>query len=298
MAWEDERIERERERILRRHQDRMDRFQERMDRHRERWEARAERRQFHHRHSGVGGIVVGAILAGIGVLFLLENLGIFEFESIWDFWPAILIVMGISRASTAYAWGGRILGGIIAMIGSILLLENLHFLPQHFLGRFWPLILVALGIGILARNIERQYYRGRVPGAGGLGPNPTGTAGGSAAGSVNSPYINEWAVFGGIRRRVESQEFEGGEISAVFGGVEMDLRKAAAKLDRIVIDVNAIFGGIEIYVPETWEVAVTGTPIFGGFEDKTLHAKAAEGEKRTTLMLAGAAIFGGITVKN
>jgi len=305
--------EREQERI-KRHQERMARFQERMERHQERFQERIERRamRWDHRRnrSGFGGIVAGSILLGIGVLFLLQNLGVLYFEDIWDFWPAILIVIGVARLSTSYGWGGRIWGAILTGLGSFFLLENLHLIPPHIIGRFWPLILMVVGVGLLVRNLERQYHRGPGGSSGGgpsgAGSSSSGSTGaapmtaamGSSSGSSDHPILSEWAVFGGVRRTVDSQQFEGGEINAMFGGVEVDLRKAATKNERMVIDINAIFGGVEIRVPETWDVKVTGMPIFGGYEDKTSHSRAVDGEKRPTLVLAGAAIFGGITVKN
>ena len=299
--------EREQERI-KRHQERMARFQERMERHQERFQDRIERRAMRwdsrRNRSGFGGILAGSILLGIGVLFLLQNLGVLYFEDIWDFWPAILIVMGVARASTSYGWGGRIWGGILTAVGAFFLLENLHLLPPHIIGQFWPLILVVVGVGLLVRNLERQYHRG--PGASGSGSassSPSGSAPvtaamGSSSGVSDHAILSEWAVFGGVRRIVDSQQFEGGEINAMFGGIEIDLRKAATKNERMVIDINAIFGGVELWVPEAWDVKVTGMPIFGGYEDKTSHSRTVEGEKRPTLVLAGAAIFGGITVKN
>jgi predicted membrane protein len=111
--------------------------------------------------------------------------------------------------------------------------------------------------------------------------------------------LNETTVFGGINRRIDSQEFEGGHISAVFGGIELDLRKANTKKDEIIIEADAVFGGIELTVPEHWRVTVQGSGIFGGYDDQTHPSPAASpDEKRPHLIMTGSAVFGGVSVKN
>ncbi len=108
-----------------------------------------------------------------------------------------------------------------------------------------------------------------------------------------------WATFTGLKRRVDTQNFQGGEILAVFGGIEVDLRRARIASDKeAIIDINATFGGIDIKVPETWVVIVKGQGIFGGYEDKTIPPRPQEGVTAAKLVITGFAIFGGITIKN
>ncbi len=109
--------------------------------------------------------------------------------------------------------------------------------------------------------------------------------------------MHEWAIFGGAKRRVETQDFEGGEALAIFGGVELDLHKAATKKDEIVIEANAMFGGIDMRVPDNWTVTVRGAGIFGGYEDKT-DSRSGEVGKQPHLVITGYAVFGGVSVKN
>ena len=44
-----------------------------------------------------GGLIMGLVVIAVGVLFLLRNVGIVYFEDIWQFWPVILIAIGISK---------------------------------------------------------------------------------------------------------------------------------------------------------------------------------------------------------
>ncbi len=86
----------------------------------------------------------------------------------------------------------------------------------------------------------------------------------------NNGLAGAWAVFSSVKRRVEDQDFKGGEVVAVFGEVKIDLRKAGIASGEAVIEVNAVFAGVDIRVPETWLVVLRGAGIFGAFEDKTI----------------------------
>ena len=105
-------------------------------------------------------------------------------------------------------------------------------------------------------------------------------------------------VFSGTRQKIESQDFEGGKISAVFGGAEIDLRSAGTKREEISIKAEAVFGGIELWVPAHWQTIVRGTGVFGSFEDKTFPAAPGASGKAPRLVVTGAAVFGGVVVKN
>jgi predicted membrane protein len=254
------------------------------------------------RYRGHGGLIGGVILAGIGVLLLLQNLGIPFFDDLERFWPVILIVVGVAQAFRSIGIGGKIWGGAVFAAGVLFLANNFGIIHGDVWRFLWPGILILIGVGMLARSIDRHNpnvtsmadnVRNRIKSE--LGG--TSTAGGaSPLGSVN--HLSEWAVFGGTRRRVDSQDFQGGEAFAMFGGVEIDLRKAGATREEILIEANAIFGGIELRVPETWNVTVRGSGIFGGYEDETLDSRVAPDAKQPHLVVNGFAVFGGVNIKN
>lgn len=276
-----------------------------MDRYdRERW--KQERRSLRSlRGHGHGGIVGGVILAGIGVVLLLQNLGIPYFEDLERFWPVILIVVGIAQAARSMGMGGRVWGGVVIAVGVLFLLSNFGVIhgDWHLL---WPAILILVGLGMLARAIDRQSYGGSAPGASAAQARKFGDDLKERIVSdiharipfASVDHLSEWAVFGGTRRRVNSQDFQGGEAFAMFGGVEIDLRPAATTREEVLIEVNAIFGGVEVRVPESWDVLVRGAGIFGGYEDETMDSRVATDGKRPRLVVNGFAVFGGVTVKN
>jgi predicted membrane protein len=260
--------------------ERMRRRREKMERHMDKMERRMNRP-----HSPFGGLLLGTVLAGVGVLLLLDNLGISVFDRMWEWWPAILVVAGAAKVITSCNWTGRVLGSTLIFFGSVYLLNNLGYIHGNVWAFFWPVILIAVGLGMLARGFEH----------GGMFSPAASSAGFSAsAGPSNTLAI--WAVFGGSRRRIEVQNFEGGEALAIFGGINVDLTKAGMEKDEVRLEANALFGGIDIRVPETWQVVVRGAGIFGGYEDKTWRAGASD-EKKPRLIVSGFAVFGGVVVK-
>jgi len=280
-----------------------ERWQAKIDRRREMWARRG--RGGISIHGASGGLVIGLILAGIGAVLLLQNFGFFANQDLWDFWPVILIVAGIVRATTSFSNTGRIFGGLIAVGGLLFLASNFGYFHRNLWEFFWPVMLILAGGVMLVRGLERNHYldqwrsggaagpAGAMPGA---GPGAPGTApGASAPRSMN--MVHEFAIFGGGHRRIDSQEFEGGDAVALFGGVQLDLRQADTKLPELNIDVTAAFGGVEIRVPETWAVSMRVTSIFGGYDDKT-HVPPPGTAKPPTLVITGAVIFGGLAVKN
>ncbi|MBZ5600883.1 MAG: cell wall-active antibiotics response protein [Acidobacteriia bacterium] len=272
------------------------RFEAKMERRRLRWQSRAYRYQ-----NPFGGLLIGAILAGIGVLLLLQNLGVLYVDDLWQYWPVILIVAGGSRMVSAWDTGGRIFGGMLLFIGGVFLLHNLGLLHGNILAYFWPVVLIAVGLALLIRALEGNRAWDLWHDGSSAPPSGTPPAGSSASGA--RPTIvdirngfKEDHIFSGAKRRIETQEFEGGEALAVFGGIELDLRKADTKRDQVFIEANAIFGGIEIRVPEHWRIVVRGTGIFGGFADETGQMPGGD-PKRPELIITGAAVFGGVSVK-
>ncbi len=255
------------------------------------------------RGRGEGRLVIGLVVVVLGILFLLDNLGVLRVEHVWgSFWPVILIVLGLVRLATCYSNAGRVSAVVLLTIGGIFLASNLGFIPWDMWRLFWPVMLILWGIAMLFRGLDKQGG-----GFGGfrLGSNSDRTTGTNTdffnkfkptAESIDT--LHQWAVFGGSRRRLDSQNFQGGEVLAIFGGVRVDLRQAASTLTEVHLDVNALFGGVDIRVPSNWSVTMRGMGIFGGFEDRT---RADEGNviqvNKTTLVVSGMAMFGGVNVK-
>ena len=107
---------------------------------------------------------------------------------------------------------------------------------------------------------------------------------------------NALVMLGGSKIKDRSEHFEHADVSAVFGGATLDL--CQAHIDREAsVDALALFGGVDVIVPPEWRVALDGTPIFGGCEDKT-DGGMERTENAPLLNVHATAIFGGVDVKN
>ena len=296
-----------------------------------------------HGRSRLGGAAFGLGIVAIGILFLLQNLGFFYIGQIWQFWPVLLIGMGLSHVLASYDSGRRVWGIFLAGIGVVFLLSNMGLLPPHVWNYIWPLGLVFWGAAMLLRgpgsnqywerrsarrewrNQRRQEKWERKGWASSGYPGPTGNAqtntdttdssqnnfddassGHTRAGGFHATTssvasrLSEYAILGGVKRRIDSQEFEGGHVTAVMGGVELDLSRAGTKLPEVVIEANALLGGVELRVPADWDVVVRGMGILGGYEDATRPPvnMGAAGAPRPRLIVTGQALLGGVTVQN
>jgi len=222
-----------------------------------------------------GQAVLGGAAVIIGALLLLDNFDILDARLYLRFWPVILIFFGGMKAFNSSYRGGQIIGGAIALVGVLLLVRELG-VTSFGLFELWPLILVLIGASLLFGGGPRRWMRA--------------TEGADARNTVNA-----FAVLGGVQQSYSTQDFQGGEASAIMGGIELDLRQAAMQAEQAVITMFAMWGGIKIRVPNTWSVLVQGVPFLGGFDDKT--AKPTDPSARR-LIIRGTAVMGGVELTN
>jgi predicted membrane protein len=110
----------------------------------------------------------------------------------------------------------------------------------------------------------------------------------------SSDFIHATAILGGFNRKCSSQQFRGGDLTAIMGGGKIDLRDAKIQADQAVLDIFTLMGGVEIYVPPDWNVEPRLTPILGNYSDRRTPDK--QGTQK--LVIHGSSIMGGITVSN
>jgi predicted membrane protein len=224
-----------------------------------------------------GQAIMGGAAVLIGIFLLLDNFDVLDARLYLRFWPLVLVAFGGARILYSSHRGGRFVGGVIALIGAILLVRELGVTSIGF-HELWPLIFVLMGLSMLLGGTAR----GRI-------------LGGDRATADSRSFINAFAVLGGVQQSNNSQDFRGGESSAIMGGCEIDLRQAAIQGEDAVISTFAMWGGIKIKVPSTWNVVLQGVPFLGGFDDKSV--KPADPSAKC-LIVKGTAIMGGVEVTN
>jgi predicted membrane protein len=234
------------------------------------------------------GLFWGVIVVGVGLVLLLDQMGVASAGYLFRFfWPAILLFFGI-RTLSCKDGHRRFWGVLITLAGVLLLMEALGLAHVNF-ALIWPLVIIFGGAFMLMRALGTNPKW--------VGPMSAGwfpSAGGNDSGDSE---LNYSLIFSGVKRRITSKHFKGGKIVAVFGGFDLDLRKAEIEGDEAVIQADAVFGGGEIKVPDTWHVSVRAAAILGGFVDET-QPPLQEGPGTKRLIVKGSAVFGGIAVKN
>lgn len=221
-------------------------------------------------------VLLGLLVIGVGVLFLLDNLDILDSSRALGFWPLAFLVAGTFALTGKGPRSANYAGVVLIAIGVLMILGRLGFVYISW-GALWPLVLIGLGGLVLYRSLGP----GRVA--------RTSLEKGAAADDV----VDIVAVLGGFERRLSTQDFRGGEITAIMGGCMLDLRDAAI-VKEAAIDVFTVWGGINIKVPPDWTVVLNGTPVMGGFSEKT--ARPPDNSKR--LLIRGYAIMGGVEIRN
>ena len=98
------------------------------------------------------------------------------------------------------------------------------------------------------------------------------------------------ASFGPLEYKSTARAFRGGRVETWFGGGVVDLRDAQLDPAGATLEVNALFGGGNLVVPEDWNVETSITGI-GGVGDG--RPKFERDPDAPTLRLEGLAIFGG-----
>lgn len=198
----------------------------------------------------------------------------------------VLSVVSFSRIDFAFGlvW---LIAGLFFLIPRIAAVypKYLNGINSGFSRTYWPLLLVILGIIIIFRigadkNKSLRGHKNQ-----NHNPNSTQNLDGR---------VNKGVTFSGSETVFLGPVFNGGNLDAVFGGIVLDLRKTTLPEGETCIDISAVFGGIEIYLPDNWHVETNITSIFGGVEDKRFISQTDHTRK---LVLQGSLIFGGCELR-
>jgi predicted membrane protein len=227
-------------------------------------------------------VLLGFVLLFAGVALMLRFFDIIPFNIPYYFfsWKSLLVLLGIVFIISER---NKTTGFVLFTIGSVFLLADI----MH--KNFWevvqfviPLALIVAGLAILLRKQSFQRKEINLP-----------------EGAEINDLINDVNIFGGGEKKVKSENFKGGQLTAIFGGSEIDLRASEMASGVNAIDILCIFGGASLKVPEGWHVKSEVTALFGGFSDeRSKHSRELPSNPEKLLYLKGLVLFGGVEVKN
>jgi hypothetical protein len=213
---------------------------------------------------------LGSVLVALGGLWLLDALEVLDAgEVLGTWWPLAVIGLAVVAAVTQRRLS---MGPLVVLgIGVVLLLDQL--VEVDATAFLWPLL--ALGVGAwLLLTLGRSH----------------------PATPSEMAHESTFALFGGSETRNRSPHFAHANVAAVMGGATLDLREAHVEPGARV-DALALFGGVDVIVPEGTRVNLHGLPIFGGYGDKTTGDGSLPADAPMVDVTA-TAIFGGVEVKN
>ncbi|MBP3917283.1 MULTISPECIES: hypothetical protein [unclassified Clostridium] len=228
-------------------------------------------------------LIWGLIFVVVGIIFGGNALNIWDIDIFFPgWWTLFLIIPGlISMVRYGFNWGS----GILVIIGLVLLFDALDIIDDGVIWKLiFPLVLVAVGISIIA-----SFFR-------------TGTKKGIKSEEYSksksykydsTQYPRYTAILGGGDYKNNTEDLKGVVAEAILGGLSIDLRDAKITED-IVLELTAVLGGIDIFIPDNVRVEIiSGVPVLGGFEHK-INRNAISGPK---VRIKYTAVLGGIEVK-
>ena len=228
-------------------------------------------------------LIWGLVFVAVGIIFGGNALNIWDIDVFFPgWWTLFLIIPGlVSMVRYGFNWGS----GVLVILGLILLFDALDIISSDIMWKLvFPLILVIIGISILTsffrsgtkKNIEDDEY--------------------SKSKSYkydSTQYPRYTAILGGGDYKNNTEDLKGVVAEAILGGLEIDLRDAKITED-IVLELTAVLGGIDIYIPDDVRVEIiSGVPVLGGFEHK-INRNALSGPK---VRIKYTAVLGGIEIK-
>jgi len=224
-------------------------------------------------------VYLGGILIVFGGILLLNSIDVFNFRisRVIFSLPFIITMIGIFILLNT---NKKLLGGILTGVGIFFLVEKIVPRLHYPIGIVIPVILIAFGIYIILKQTRKNIDDPEMHGF------------------LKKDLIDDISIFGGGSKIISSDNFRGGNVTAIFGGSEINLTGCILAEGDQIIDVLLIFGGTTIVVPKDWNVIVNVTSILGGFSDKSIKDPNIIPDQSRTLHVKGLAMFGGGEVKN
>lgn len=258
-------------------------------------------------------LLVGVIFLCTGIFVGGTMLGIFNYTINFSGWWTLFIIV---PALIAIAQGGFNIGNLVLLaVGVLLFLDAQSILPAFFSWKLIvPLILIGIGLQILLGDVFKSNKKHKHQHKHHDFSNSTFNASTansstgfsehhgkerpqarafSAENSSSGSYKTASVLFGGQDIVYGNEEFSGASLTAVFGGLSVNLRNVDL-LDETTIQISAIFGGIDLFLPDNVRLITNVTPILGGTEIKYQSSKDPLAK---TIYINGLASFGGVSIK-
>lgn len=220
----------------------------------------------------INSIVWGLALLAVSTVLILNAFGITNIEIFFDGWWTLFII--IPSFIGLFSSNNKIANTIVLLIGIFLLLTCQGFLDYDIMWKLAiPVIVAVCGIKLIFKGFTGNREIKII--------------------DANNNQKNSVAAFSGQNICFDNQVFTGADLTAVFGGIECDLRNAVFEGDTVINTYN-VFGGTDIFLPDTVNVKINSNSFFGGIDNKK---RQGSNDNQYTVYINGTCIFGGVDIK-
>ncbi|MDR1170281.1 MAG: cell wall-active antibiotics response protein [Prevotellaceae bacterium] len=252
------------------------------------------------------GIIFSIILILFGALLIAANTGLIPpgFNKIIISWQMLMIIIGV--CSVFKRRGLHFHGLLFICLGIFFIIPRVaKIFPSvfgnidtNFIKIYWPVLLIVSGIIFILHILCKPsppscHHRSHKCYSHFYGNN-------SRFHNEENYYqagdFSKTSIFSNGRYIVIDTEFTGGTLNSVFGGIELDLRKAYLPEGDTILNIEAVFSGITIFVPDSWLLDVKVESMLGGIDDERRITETVDTSRK--LILRGSVTFGGVEIKN
>jgi predicted membrane protein len=224
-------------------------------------------------------LFIGLIILLIGAALLASNFGLFSYEIKRYFFRWEMILIGVGFFSIL-ANENKAFGVIVLAVGGVFYARDFLHFHYNFWELFFPAMLIVIGLVVIFHHKTHRNIR-------------------TFKKSLSSDdMLDEISILGGSEKIINSNNFQGGKMTSIFGGQKIILSRSKLAPGKNELELFAVFGGFELIIPEDWKVNVNITPIFGGFSDKRLPNPNKDQGFDRELTIIGTVIFGGGEIKS
>lgn len=231
-------------------------------------------------------ILWGTVLILLGALWILDLCDVMAFELFFEGWWTLFIIVPCAIALVTERDKLGSLFGLLLGVGLLLAARDI-ITYSLFWKLFLPVCVILVGLRLIFGGLLSSKKRKASAEAAEKIREKLGKTDGS---------IPEYcATFSALDLNFDGQEFYGVTVSAVFGGVELDLRNAILT-DDPVITISTVFGGGEILLPENVSVVVSTSSVFGSIDVADRLTRKQDESCRTVYITANT-VFGGVDIE-
>ena len=223
-------------------------------------------------------ITLGIILIIIGVILGGNALNLFDINLFFKGWWTLFLIIPSIVGLLSDKENDKKANAIVLIVGILLLLACQNIINFEIVWKLLlPIIIIIIGLSLIFKNTFNKDISKKIE-------------------KLNKKTKSDegyFSTFSSQDVKLDDEEFNGTTLNAVFGGITLDLRKSKIKED-VVINASAIFGGIDIFLPEDVIVKVKSNSIFGGVSNK----KDTKNKKDSkTVYINANCVFGGVEIK-